>query len=81
MSSPLKRSASSPSSSRKRGDRVQEERRTKKEESRNYGLLDETTDLRYPQYMGARILNEFIKTDAYRMEVIQMPPMAVTSSS
>ncbi|CAH8366050.1 unnamed protein product [Eruca vesicaria subsp. sativa] len=34
-----------------------------------YGLLDETTDFRYPQYMGARILNEFIKTDAYEWKL------------
>ncbi|KAH0875056.1 hypothetical protein HID58_072418 [Brassica napus] len=45
-----------------------------------YALLDEMTDFGYPQYMEARILNEFIKTDAYRMEVTQRPPMAVTSS-
>ncbi|KAF3485383.1 hypothetical protein F2Q69_00052082 [Brassica cretica] len=45
-----------------------------------YALLDEMTDFGYPQYMEARILNEFIKTDVYRMEVTQRPPMAVTSS-
>ncbi|CAN6854997.1 unnamed protein product [Brassica oleracea var. botrytis] len=45
-----------------------------------YALLDEMTDFGYPQYMEARILKEFIKTDAYRMEVTQRPPMAVTSS-
>uniref|UniRef100_A0A0D3CU96 Uncharacterized protein n=1 Tax=Brassica oleracea var. oleracea TaxID=109376 RepID=A0A0D3CU96_BRAOL len=45
-----------------------------------YALLDEMTDFGYPQYMEARILKEFIKTDAYRMEVTQRPHMAVTSS-
>ncbi|KAG2278111.1 hypothetical protein Bca52824_060666 [Brassica carinata] len=45
-----------------------------------YALLDEMTDFGYPQDMEARILKEFIKTDAYRMEVTQRPPMAVTSS-
>ncbi|CAN6930426.1 unnamed protein product [Brassica oleracea var. botrytis] len=47
---------------------------------KEYALLDEMTDFGYPQYMEARILNEFIKTDAYRMEVTQRPHMAVTSS-
>ncbi|XP_013594301.1 PREDICTED: AP-1 complex subunit mu-2-like [Brassica oleracea var. oleracea] len=47
---------------------------------KEYALLDEMTDFGYPQYMEARILNEFIKTDVYRMEVTQRPPMAVTSS-
>ncbi|KAH0942949.1 hypothetical protein HID58_002586 [Brassica napus] len=37
-------------------------------------------DFGYPQYTEARILSEFIKTDAYRMEVTQRPPMAVTNA-
>ncbi|XP_059642638.1 AP-1 complex subunit mu-2-like [Cornus florida] len=43
-------------------------------------LLDEMMDFGYPQYTEAKILNEFIKTDAYRMEVMQQPPMAVTNA-
>jgi AP-1 complex subunit mu len=37
-------------------------------------------DFGYPQYTEAKILSEFIKTDAYRMEVNQRPPMAVTNA-
>lgn len=37
-------------------------------------------DFGYPQYTEATILREFIKTDAYRMEVTQRPPMAVTNA-
>ncbi|CAL5364264.1 unnamed protein product [Camellia sinensis] len=44
-----------------------------------YELLDEMMDFGYPQYTKAKILSEFIKTDAYRMEVTQRPPMAVTN--
>ncbi|KAL8150126.1 hypothetical protein V2J09_019934, partial [Rumex salicifolius] len=45
-----------------------------------YELLDEIMDYGYPQYTEANILSEFIKTDAYRMEVTQRPPMAVTNA-
>ncbi|KAJ7956200.1 AP-1 complex subunit mu-2 [Quillaja saponaria] len=45
-----------------------------------YELLDEVMDFGFPQYTEARILSEFIKTDAYRMEVAQRPPMAVTNA-
>lgn len=45
-----------------------------------YELLDEIMDFGYPQYAEAKILSEFIKTDAYRMEVTQRPPMAVTNA-
>ncbi|GAB2269794.1 AP-1 complex subunit mu-2 [Dionaea muscipula] len=45
-----------------------------------YELLDEMMDFGYPQYTEAKILSEFIKTDAYRMEVAQRPPMAVTNA-
>uniref|UniRef100_A0A0E0A292 MHD domain-containing protein n=1 Tax=Oryza glumipatula TaxID=40148 RepID=A0A0E0A292_9ORYZ len=45
-----------------------------------YELLDEMMDFGYPQYTEAMILSEFIKTDAYRMEVTQRPPMAVTNA-
>ncbi|KAK4719518.1 hypothetical protein R3W88_017856 [Solanum pinnatisectum] len=45
-----------------------------------YELLDEMMDFGYPQYTEAKILGEFIKTDAYRMEVNQHPPMAVTNA-
>ncbi|KAG6470738.1 hypothetical protein ZIOFF_071815 [Zingiber officinale] len=45
-----------------------------------YELLDEMMDFGYPQYTEAKILSEFIKTDAYRMEVVQRPPMAVTNA-
>lgn len=37
-------------------------------------------DFGYPQFTEAKILSEFIKTDAYRMEVSQRPPMAVTNA-
>ncbi|GMP57895.1 hypothetical protein CsSME_00021782 [Camellia sinensis var. sinensis] len=37
-------------------------------------------DFGYPQYTEAKILSEFIKTNAYRMEVAQRPPMAVTNA-
>ncbi|KAL5080573.1 hypothetical protein RYX36_008994, partial [Vicia faba] len=33
-----------------------------------YELLDEIMDFGYPQYIEAKILSEFIKTNAYRME-------------
>lgn len=45
-----------------------------------YELLDEMMDFGFPQYTEAKILSEFIKTDAYRMEVTQRPPMAVTNA-
>ncbi|OMO77491.1 Clathrin adaptor, mu subunit, partial [Corchorus capsularis] len=45
-----------------------------------YELLDEMMDFGIPQYTEAKILSEFIKTDAYRMEVTQRPPMAVTNA-
>jgi AP-1 complex subunit mu len=45
-----------------------------------YELLDEMMDFGYPQYTEAKILSEFIKTDAYRMEVAVRPPMAVTNA-
>ncbi|WOG95342.1 hypothetical protein DCAR_0414657 [Daucus carota subsp. sativus] len=45
-----------------------------------YELLDEMMDFGYPQYTEANILGEFIKTDAYRMELTQRPPMAVTNA-
>ncbi|CAA6661190.1 unnamed protein product [Spirodela intermedia] len=45
-----------------------------------YELLDEIIDFGYPQFTEAKILSEFIKTDAYRMEVTQRPPMAVTNA-
>ncbi|KVH98196.1 hypothetical protein Ccrd_023593 [Cynara cardunculus var. scolymus] len=45
-----------------------------------YELLDEMMDFGYPQYTEATILSEFIKTDAYRLEVTQRPPMAVTNA-
>lgn len=37
-------------------------------------------DFGYPQYTEAKILSEFIKIDAYRMEATQRPPMAVTNA-
>lgn len=37
-------------------------------------------DRRYPQFTEAKILSEFIKTDAYKMEVGVKPPMAVTNA-
>lgn len=45
-----------------------------------YELLDEVMDYGYPQFTEAKILSEFIKTDAYRMEVQARPPMAVTNA-
>ncbi|XP_023924267.1 AP-1 complex subunit mu-2 [Quercus suber] len=45
-----------------------------------YELLDEMMDFGFPQFTEATILSEFIKTDAYRMEVTQRPPMAVTNA-
>ncbi|KAI8475358.1 MAG: Mu1-adaptin [Monoraphidium minutum] len=46
-----------------------------------YELLDEVMDYGYPQFTEARILSEYIKTDAYRMEVAPVkPPMAVTNA-
>ncbi|KAL0441018.1 UNVERIFIED_CONTAM: AP-1 complex subunit mu-2 [Sesamum radiatum] len=45
-----------------------------------YELLDEIMDFGYPQYTEAKILSEFIKTDAYKMEGAQRPPMAVTNA-
>ncbi|KAG6386552.1 hypothetical protein SASPL_151718 [Salvia splendens] len=45
-----------------------------------YELLDEIMDFGYPQYTEAKILSEFIKTDVYRMEASQKPPMAVTNA-
>jgi hypothetical protein len=35
---------------------------------------------RYPQFTEAKILSEFIKTDAHRMAVQARPPMAVTNA-
>ncbi|KAK4370818.1 hypothetical protein RND71_010293 [Anisodus tanguticus] len=43
-------------------------------------VLDEMMDFGYPQYTEDKILSEFIKTDAYRMEVTQHPPIAVTNA-
>ncbi|KAF6167567.1 hypothetical protein GIB67_031150 [Kingdonia uniflora] len=37
-------------------------------------------DFGYPLYTKAKILSEFFKTDAYRIEVNQRPPMAVTNT-
>ena len=45
-----------------------------------YELLDEMMDFGFPQFIEATILSEFIKTNAYRMEVTQHPPMAVTNA-
>lgn len=45
-----------------------------------YELLDEIMDFGYPQFTEAKILSEFIKTDAYRLEANQRPPMAVTNA-
>lgn len=45
-----------------------------------YELLDEMMDFGYPQYSEANILSEFIKVDAYRLEVTQRPPMALTNA-
>ena len=43
-------------------------------------LLDEMMDFGFPQFTEATILSEFIKTDAYRMEVTQRTSMAVTNA-
>jgi AP-1 complex subunit mu len=45
-----------------------------------YELLDEIMDFGYPQFTEAKILSEFIKTDAHRMAVQARPPMAVTNA-
>lgn len=45
-----------------------------------YELLDEVMDFGYPQFTEAKILSEFIKTDAHKMEVAVKPPMAVTNA-
>ncbi|EFJ52801.1 hypothetical protein VOLCADRAFT_108841 [Volvox carteri f. nagariensis] len=45
-----------------------------------YELLDEVMDFGYPQFTEAKILAEYIKTDAYRMEATVKPPMAVTNA-
>ncbi|KAG2438519.1 hypothetical protein HXX76_005070 [Chlamydomonas incerta] len=45
-----------------------------------YELLDEVMDFGYPQFTEAKILSEYIKTDAYKMEVAVKPPMAVTNA-
>jgi AP-1 complex subunit mu len=45
-----------------------------------YELLDEVCDFGYPQFTEAKILQEYIKTDAYKMEVAVKPPMAVTNA-
>lgn len=45
-----------------------------------YELLDEVMDWGYPQFTEAKILSEYIKTDAYRMAVQARPPMAVTNA-
>jgi AP-1 complex subunit mu len=37
-------------------------------------------DFGYPQFTEAKILSEFIKTDAHKMEVQARPPMAVTNA-
>ena len=45
-----------------------------------YELLDEVMDFGYPQFTEAKILTEYIKTDAYKMAVQARPPMAVTNA-
>ncbi|KAF6136984.1 hypothetical protein GIB67_030748, partial [Kingdonia uniflora] len=45
-----------------------------------YELLYEMMDFCYPQYTEAKILSKFFKIDAYRMEVNERHPMAVTNS-
>ncbi|KAL6756488.1 Mu1-adaptin [Haematococcus lacustris] len=45
-----------------------------------YELLDEVMDYGFPQFTEAKILNEFIKTDAYKMETAVRPPLAVTNA-
>eukprot|EP00199_Chlamydomonas_sp_CCMP681_P000912 CAMPEP_0119102588 /NCGR_PEP_ID=MMETSP1180-20130426/1288_1 /TAXON_ID=3052 ORGANISM="Chlamydomonas cf sp, Strain CCMP681" /NCGR_SAMPLE_ID=MMETSP1180 /ASSEMBLY_ACC=CAM_ASM_000741 /LENGTH=439 /DNA_ID=CAMNT_0007086905 /DNA_START=336 /DNA_END=1655 /DNA_ORIENTATION=+ len=44
-----------------------------------YELLDEVMDFGYPQFTEAKILSEYIKTDAHRLETPK-PPMAVTNA-
>ncbi|KAL0367544.1 UNVERIFIED_CONTAM: AP-1 complex subunit mu-2 [Sesamum radiatum] len=45
-----------------------------------YELLDESWTLAILNNTEAKILSEFIKTDAYKMEGPQRPPMAVTNA-
>lgn len=45
-----------------------------------YDLLDKMMDFGYLQYTEAKILGEFIKTDAYKTEVTQRSLMAVTNA-
>jgi AP-1 complex subunit mu len=45
-----------------------------------YELLDEMCDFGFPQFTEAKILQEYIKTDAYKMEIAVKPPMAVTNA-
>eukprot|EP01024_Parvocaulis_polyphysoides_P007137 TRINITY_DN12146_c1_g1_i1.p1 TRINITY_DN12146_c1_g1~~TRINITY_DN12146_c1_g1_i1.p1 ORF type:complete len:428 (+),score=68.88 TRINITY_DN12146_c1_g1_i1:242-1525(+) len=47
-----------------------------------YELLDEVMDFGYPQFTEASILQEYIKTDAYKLmaEDQPKPPMAVTNA-
>ncbi|CAD7702756.1 unnamed protein product [Ostreobium quekettii] len=45
-----------------------------------YELLDEVMDYGYPQFTEAKILSEYIKTDAHKIEVQVKPPMAVTNA-
>ncbi|DBB07697.1 hypothetical protein WJX82_002305 [Trebouxia sp. C0006] len=45
-----------------------------------YELLDEVMDFGYPQFTEPKILSEYIKTDAHKMEVAVKPPMAVTNA-
>lgn len=45
-----------------------------------YELLDEVMDYGFPQFTEAKILTEYIKTDAHKMEVQVKPPMAVTNA-
>mmetsp|Transcript_3670 Transcript_3670/g.9161 ORF Transcript_3670/g.9161 Transcript_3670/m.9161 type:complete len:428 (-) Transcript_3670:127-1410(-) len=45
-----------------------------------YELLDEMMDFGYPQFTETKVLQEYIKTDAYKMEVETRPPMAVTNA-
>eukprot|EP00951_Prasinocladus_malaysianus_P017088 scaffold134460_cov46-Prasinocladus_malaysianus.AAC.1 len=45
-----------------------------------YELLDEMMDFGYPQFTESKILQEYIKTDAYKIEVETRPPMAVTNA-
>lgn len=37
-------------------------------------------DFGYPQFTEAQILQEYIKTDAYKLEGMVKPPMAVTNA-